>query len=100
MTALVTNERARRKYAKTDQALSRLTSEQYRVTQKDGTEAPFSGEYVDNEATGSTSTWSQENHCLPRSTSTTLVPAGQALPARWWRRMLSSESTTATACAG
>jgi peptide-methionine (R)-S-oxide reductase len=40
-----------RKYAKTDQALSRLTAEQYRVTQKDGTEAPFSGEYVDNEAT-------------------------------------------------
>ena len=40
------------KYAKTDQALSRLTPEQYRVTQQDGTEAPFSGEYVDNEATG------------------------------------------------
>ena len=40
------------KYAKTDQALSRLTPEQYRVTQKDGTEAPFSGEYVDNEAAG------------------------------------------------
>ena len=41
-----------RKYAKTDQALSRLTPEQYRVTQKDGTEAPFSGEYVANEAAG------------------------------------------------
>ena len=41
-----------RKYAKTDQALSGLTPEQYRVTQQDGTEAPFSGEYVDNEATG------------------------------------------------
>ena len=40
------------KYAKTEQALSRLTPEQYRVTQQDGTEAPFSGEYVDNEATG------------------------------------------------
>jgi methionine-R-sulfoxide reductase len=40
------------KYAKTDQALSRLTPEQYRVTQQDGTEAPFSGEHVDNEATG------------------------------------------------
>jgi peptide-methionine (R)-S-oxide reductase len=45
-------ERARAKYAKTDQALSRLTAEQYRVTQQDGTEAPFSGEYVDNKATG------------------------------------------------
>lgn len=40
------------KYAKTDQALSRLTPEQYRVTQQDGTEAPFSGEYVANEAAG------------------------------------------------
>jgi peptide-methionine (R)-S-oxide reductase len=45
-------ERARTKYAKTDQALGRLTAEQYRVTQQDGTEAPFSGEYVDNKATG------------------------------------------------
>jgi peptide-methionine (R)-S-oxide reductase len=40
------------KYAKTDQALSGLTPEQYRVTQQDGTEAPFSGEYVDNKAAG------------------------------------------------
>ena len=40
------------KYAKTDQPLSRLNSEQYRVTQQDGTEAPFSGECVDNKASG------------------------------------------------
>ena len=39
-------------FAKTDQALSRLTPEQYRVTQQDGTEALFSGEYVDNKAAG------------------------------------------------
>lgn len=45
-------ERARGKYAKTDQALSRLTPEQYRVTQQNGTEAPFSGGYVDNKAAG------------------------------------------------
>lgn len=45
-------ERARGKYAKTDQALSRLTPEQYRVTQKNGTERPFSGEYVDNKDAG------------------------------------------------
>jgi thioredoxin len=45
-------ERARGQYAKTDQALSRLTPEQYRVTQQCGTERPFSGEYVDNKAPG------------------------------------------------
>lgn len=40
------------RYAKTDDALSRLTPEQYRVTQQAGTEAPFSGAYVDNKAKG------------------------------------------------
>lgn len=40
------------RYAKSDEALSRLTREQYRVTQRNGTEAPFSGEYVDNKASG------------------------------------------------
>ena len=32
-------------YAKTDDALARLTPEQYRVTQENGTARPFSGEY-------------------------------------------------------
>ena len=32
-------------YRKTDEALSRLTPEQYRVTQENGTERPFTGEY-------------------------------------------------------
>jgi peptide-methionine (R)-S-oxide reductase len=40
------------KYAVKDGSLSRLTPEQYRVTQQDNTEAPFSGEYVDNKAAG------------------------------------------------
>ena len=33
------------KYEKTDDAISRLTPEQFRVTQQDGTERPFTGEY-------------------------------------------------------
>jgi peptide-methionine (R)-S-oxide reductase len=32
-------------YAKTDDALARLTPEQYRVTQESGTERPYTGEY-------------------------------------------------------
>lgn len=32
-------------YEKTDDAISRLTPEQFRVTQQDGTERPFTGEY-------------------------------------------------------
>ena len=36
------------KYAKTSQAISRLTPEQYRVTQQNGTERPYTGEYDDH----------------------------------------------------
>ena len=40
------------KYAKTDEAVRKLTPEQYRVTQESGTERPFTGEYNDNKAPG------------------------------------------------
>ncbi|QVL45599.1 MAG: peptide-methionine (R)-S-oxide reductase MsrB [Methylophilaceae bacterium] len=33
------------KYQKTQEAIARLSAEQYRVTQKNATERPFSGEY-------------------------------------------------------
>ena len=39
-------------YQKTDAALAKLTPEQYRVTQEDGTERPFTGEYTDNKRPG------------------------------------------------
>ncbi|WP_150526883.1 peptide-methionine (R)-S-oxide reductase MsrB [Roseibium sediminis] len=40
------------KYQKTEEAIQRLTSEQFRVTQKNGTERPYTGEYTDNKEPG------------------------------------------------
>ncbi|ASP87276.1 peptide-methionine (R)-S-oxide reductase MsrB [Sinorhizobium meliloti] len=39
-------------YRKTEEAVSKLTPEQYRVTQQNGTERPFTGEYTDNKGPG------------------------------------------------
>ena len=39
-------------YAKTAEAVARLTPEQHRVTQTDGTERPFTGEYWDHKEPG------------------------------------------------
>ena len=39
-------------YRKTPEAISRLSSEQYRVTQQSGTEAPDTGGYLDNKEPG------------------------------------------------
>ncbi|MFT4151566.1 MAG: peptide-methionine (R)-S-oxide reductase MsrB [Paracoccaceae bacterium] len=39
-------------YAKTAEAVARLTPEQYRVTQQSGTERPWTGEYNMNKAPG------------------------------------------------
>ncbi|MEK1927005.1 MAG: peptide-methionine (R)-S-oxide reductase MsrB [Rhizobium giardinii] len=39
-------------YTRTDEAVRKLTPEQYRVTQMNGTERPFTGEYTDNKVPG------------------------------------------------
>ncbi|NVD40010.1 peptide-methionine (R)-S-oxide reductase MsrB [Ensifer sp. HO-A22] len=39
-------------YRKTDDAIGKLTPEQFRVTQQSGTERPFTGEYNDNKRPG------------------------------------------------
>lgn len=41
-----------RAYSKNSDALSRLTQEQYRVTQQSGTERPGTGEYLNNKEPG------------------------------------------------
>jgi len=40
------------KYAKSDEAIAKLTPEQFRVTQQSGTERPFTGTLTDNKAVG------------------------------------------------
>jgi peptide-methionine (R)-S-oxide reductase len=40
------------KYEKASEAVRKLTPEQYRVTQENGTERPFTGEYHDNKEPG------------------------------------------------
>jgi peptide-methionine (R)-S-oxide reductase len=40
------------KYAKTEEAVKKLTPMQYRVTQESATERPFTGEYNDNKEPG------------------------------------------------
>jgi peptide-methionine (R)-S-oxide reductase len=40
------------RYDKTPEAISKLTPEQYRVTQQSGTERPGTGEYLDNKEPG------------------------------------------------
>ena len=41
-----------KKYARTEEAIAKLTPEQHRVTQESGTERPFTGQYNDHKEPG------------------------------------------------
>ena len=84
------------KYAKTKDAVSKLTSEQYRVTQESATERPFTGEYNDNrEPRIYVDVVSGE----PLFASADKFDSGsgwQALPSRSCRQMSTNSGTTRT----
>ena len=69
-------------YRKTAEAVSRLTPEQYRVTQQNGTEARGTGEYLDNKEPGIYVDIVSGDRCLPHPTSSSWDAAGQASPNR------------------
>jgi hypothetical protein len=82
-------------YRKDPEAVSRLTPEQYRVTQKNGTEPPFRNEYWDNKEPGIYVDVVPASRCSPRPPSSTATPAGRASPRRSSRATWSSAATSA-----
>lgn len=70
-------------FSKSDEAIRKLSQEQYRVTQENATEAPGTGEYLDTRNRESTSTLCRESRCSLRPTSSSPDAGGQALPSRF-----------------
>ena len=67
-------------YRKTNEAIQKLTPEQFRVTQQSGTERPFTGEYVHNKAKG---TYTCAACGLPLFSSDTKFESGTGWPSFW-----------------
>ncbi len=77
---------------KNSEAVSRLTPEQYQVTQKDWTERPFDNRSWDNNEPGLYVDVVSVEPLLPPSTSSSAVAAG---PASSSRSMLTTSSIAA-----
>ena len=71
-----------KKFSKDPDAISRLSPEQYRVTQQNGTETPGTGEYLDNKEPGIYVDIVWVSRCSHPPTSLNRAPAGLALPSR------------------
>ena len=69
-------------YQKTAEAVSRLSPEQYRVTQQSATESPGPANTCTIRQRESMSTSSRASRCSPRPTSTNRAAAGRASPSR------------------
>ena len=69
-------------YKKTKEAIAGLSPEQFRVTQRNGTERPGTGEYLDNKEPAFTSTSCRGSRCSRPPTSINRVAAGRASPSR------------------
>lgn len=69
-------------YHRNPDAVNALSPEQYRVTQRNGTERPFTGEYWDNHDPGIYVDVVSGEPLFARWTSSTADQAGQASPNR------------------
>jgi len=88
------------KYNKNPETVSRLSPEQYRVTQRDGTERPFDNAYWNNKEPGIYVDVVSGEPLLPRLTSSRAALVGRASPSRSSRKMWSRTLTSATAWLG
>ena len=84
------------RYEKNPDNVSRLTREQYHVTQENGTEPAFANEFWDNKDAGLTSTLFLASRCLLRLRSSTAIAAGRASLLRSSRPTWSRRRTTPT----
>ena len=83
-------------YRKDKDAISRLSAEQYRVTQRSGTEHAFDNEYWDNKEPGIYVDIVSGEPVSLRRTNSTVTQAGPALPNPLRRTMQSRITTIAT----